>query len=99
MVVTMLGSLLDLRNLVGALAGYGRASEPVLYSWPCGVGAQWRCGCLACGAGFEYLEIVFCKDHYRASIPGPADVERNRRAQADRRAPLHNRRRYPRSTS
>jgi hypothetical protein len=60
----MVASLLELRKVVGALSGYGRNSEPVLYNWQISVGAQWACGCLACGAVFEHLELVMCKEHH-----------------------------------
>jgi hypothetical protein len=90
----MVGSLLQLRNFVGALAGYGCESEPVLYQWELGVGAQWPCGCLACGAVFEFLELVFCNEHYRAQVPRPMDGQANRRMNGDRRC-VPRRRRSP----
>lgn len=87
----MVGSLLYLRNLVGALDGYDRNAEPVLYHQARVVGAQWPCGCLACGAGFEFLELVMCKKHYRAGVVRPGEAVRNRRMQGERR-------RYPRAS-
>jgi hypothetical protein len=72
--------------MLGALTGYGHAAEPVLYHSMGGVGAQWPCGCLACGSRFEQLDFIYCRQHYGASVP----ATRNRRSNVDRRAANRN---------
>lgn len=80
----MVGSLLHLRTVIGALAGYGRDSEPILYTWELGFGARWPCGCAAVGLHPEYLRLAFCREHDRGTAESPSG-RRNRRTSGERR--------------
>jgi hypothetical protein len=80
-------SLLSLRNTLGNWTGYGQRTEPVLYRSIRGVGAAWPCGCIACGQGFEWLEMRLCSGH-RTCADGAAAVRVNRRKSVDRRRPF-----------
>lgn len=81
----MVASLLHLRTMLANLAGRWPAPEPVIYRSHRGVGAQWPCGCIGYGGGFEQLEIVLCKEHYRVSLAQSVAAARDRRRTADRR--------------
>jgi hypothetical protein len=81
----MVASLLHLRNFIGALSGYGNASEPVLFKSSLGSGAQWPCGCRAVGTGFEQLEIALCQQHRGTWLADVAAAPRKHRAKVDRR--------------
>jgi len=60
----------------------------MLYHGEQHIGAQWPCGCVAYGGGYERLETVFCRKHYRAWLVESAGIPHNRVYDGERRHTL-----------